>query len=240
MRKKEKIGIVIPAANESATITKFCHELFQQVKTLKINALTFFVVDKASKDNTRELLQNLTKQYPNLKLIYAPENRHVADARVRGFNEALKNNCDFIIEMDCGFSHLPKELNKFILGYREGFDCVFGIRPLLSSKYRVPMHRRFLSLGGTFLANFLLGTHFTDMTSGYEGFTNKVLREILKHPVLSVDYFFQTEMRFRSSRFKYLEVPITYKFPTPRIRFKSLLNSFSALMILTKENWSRR
>jgi len=228
-----KIAVVIPAANESKSIISFCQELLKNIKSLKINAGVFFVVDNISKDNTRELLQDFAKKHEEINVVFEPKNKNVVDAYVRGFREAIKLNYDFIIEMDCGFSHLPQELYKFIQGYNEGYDCVFGVRPLWSLSYDSPLHRRVYSLGGTMLSNFLLGTHFTDMTSGYEGFRKEVLKDLLKKPLKSIGHFYQTELRFRAKNFRYKEVNITYNNPTPRVKWKYIYNAFETLLFLT-------
>lgn len=237
---KEKIGIVIPAANEEKTIAAFCSNLLKYINLLKINACVFFIIDKASKDSTQTVLEKIAKKSKLMRIIYEPKNRHVADARIKGFHEAIREDCDFIIEMDCGFSHLPKELCKFIQGYRQGYDCVFGVRPLWSLRYHVPLYRRIYSLGGTILSNFVLGTRFIDMTSGYEGFTRKVLGQILREPIRSTDYFFQTEIRFKARKFRYKEVFITYSSPTPRVKWSSVYNSFSTLFSLAVDMWAKK
>jgi dolichol-phosphate mannosyltransferase len=235
--KKDKIGIVIPVANESETIKAFCEDLIKNIYQLKINAKVFIVIDNASTDNTKTILEKIVKKNQLVELIYEPKNRNVVDAYVRGFREAIKNKCDFIIEMDGGFSHLPSELHKFIQGYKEGYDCVFGIRPLWSINYKVPLKRRLLSLGGTILSDLLLGTRYKDMTSGFEGFRLAVIKQILKKPLQSKAHFYQTEMRFRAKNFRNKEVYITYNNPTPRVGFGSVYNSFSTLFSLTRERW---
>ncbi len=235
--RKEKIGIVIPVANESKTIKAFCLDLVKNIRNLKLNANVFIVIDNASADDTRNILLQIVRKYKMIKLIYEPKNKNVADAYVRGFREAIKFKCDFIIEMDSGFSHLPSELFKFIEGYEEGYDCVFGVRPLWSLNYKVPLKRRLFSLGGTVLANLLLGTHSKDMTSGFEGFRLKVLEKILKDPIKSTAHFFQTEIRFRAKKFKNKEVYITYNNPSPRVKMESLYNSFATLFSLSKDRW---
>ena len=229
--------MVIPVANEAETIEVFCLDLLKNIHKLKIDATVFMVIDNASKDDTKKILEKISKKYKLIKLIYEPKNRNVVDAYVRGYREAIKNKCDFIIEMDSGFSHLPSELHKFIKGYEEGYDCVFGIRPLLSVTYKVPLKRRMFSLGGTLFSNLLLGTHYKDMTSGYEGFRREVLEQILKEPLKSTGHFSQTEIKYRARRSNYKEVRITYKFPTPRVRIGSVVNSISTLLYLSYSRW---
>lgn len=234
---KKKVGIVVPAANEEKTIRKFVGELQKEITKLKINATIFIVTDDASKDKTGKILDILSKKNKQIIHIYEPKNTNVVDAYIRGYKEAFKKNCSYIIEMDCGFSHLPNDLHKFIQGFLEGYDCVFGVRPLWSPQYHVPFKRRLFSLGGTLLSNALLGTHLSDMTSGYEGFTRKTAEKIFRKKLRSKGHFFQTEVRFYARKYRYKEVLITYNFPSPRVNSNSIKNSFSTLFYLTKKRF---
>ena len=45
-------------------------------------------------------------------------------------NWALKNNYEFVMEMDCDFSHNPKEIANFLKKINEGYDLVLGSRYL--------------------------------------------------------------------------------------------------------------
>ena len=101
-------------------------------------------------------------------------------AHVRGYREAIAAGCDWTLEMDGGFSHQPKDLPAFFQEMTEGYDRVFGSRFCEDGQITdTPWKRRFISLGGPFLPNLLLGTKLRDMTSGYELFSRPVLQEIL-------------------------------------------------------------
>jgi dolichol-phosphate mannosyltransferase len=94
----------------------------------------------------------------------------------------------------------------------EGHDCVFGTRfgpggRITDSSFR----RRLLSRGGTFLANLLLGTRLTDMTSGFQLFSRAALEEVLEKGVNSRGHFFQTEIKAHCHSRRVAEVPIHYR-----------------------------
>lgn len=228
----KKLAIIIPAANEEDIIIDFYKDLLFYIKKFPYTTHVYFIVDNISKDKTLEILRRIAKKNSLIKVLYAPGNKNVVDAYVKGYKEALKSNADYIIEMDCGFSHLPKELYKFIEGLEEGNDAVFGIRPLWSLSYPAPMKRRIYSLGGTLLANMLLGTRLKDMTSGYEAFTQTAAKKIFHKPLKSTGHFFQTEVRYRARKLRYKEVTIQYNFPSPRVRANSIYNSFETLFSL--------
>ncbi|MDQ5951322.1 MAG: dolichol-phosphate mannosyltransferase [Patescibacteria group bacterium] len=147
-------------------------------------------------------------------------------------NEALIDQADYIIEMNSGFSHSPHQLIFFVYGLLQGNDCVFGYRSLTSLRYRGSNFRRFVSLGGAWISSGLLGTRLRDITSGYEGFTSNALKKIIHKPFLSSAHFWYVELKARAREMKYIEVPITYQFPSPRMNFSSILNSLAILSIL--------
>jgi dolichol-phosphate mannosyltransferase len=236
MKAAKRIAIISPAANEEATIKQFVLTLLTEIKKLKIHATIFIIVDNASTDNTIPIVKQLSKKHKDIELLYEPKNRNVVDAYIRGFHEAVRLNYDYIIEMDCGFSHLPSELTTIIIALGKGYECVFGIRPLTSLSYSVPFIRRVYSLGGTVLSNFLLGMHYKDTTSGFNGYQGKVLKKLITTPFASTGNFWHTELRYRARHSRYTEVMITYTAPSNRVNRMTIANSFSVLFTLS---WKR-
>jgi len=93
-----------------------------------------------------------------------------------------------------------------------------------------PWRRRFLSKGGTLLARWLLGARLTDMTSGFQGFRRSVLQRVVDYPLRSHAHFYQTELRHLLRRQRYIEVPIHYRAPSPRVSHGAIRNSMAVLM----------
>ena len=237
MKINKKYAVVIPAANEEDNILDFYNELARQLKKIKIDYKIYFVVDNVSKDNTLNILNVISKKDQKTITIFEPKNKSVVDAYIRGFKQAINDKNDYIIEMDAGFSHQPKEIVKFVKKLEKGFDCVFGVRPLWSIKYKISFKRRLFSLGGTILSNLLLGTKLSDTTSGFEAFNAKVLSDIIKKPLLSKGHFFQTEIKYRSKSYNFSTVNIHYSFPSNSVSEKSIKNSFMVLATLFVERF---
>lgn len=228
----KKIAIVIPLANESETFDEFTNRLSDAINSLDSTLSVFMVVDKASKDNTLELCENMSRKDKRFITVWAPENRNVVDAYIRGYKEALYGdyNCDYVIEMDGGLSHDPSSLSMFVRNLQEGHDCVFGSRFINGgSIYDSNWKRTFLSRGGTILSNLLLGTKMKDMTSGYMGFHSDVAKLFVEYGLLSKAHFYQTEVRYLLRKHKCIEVPIHYMAPSPRVSKKAIYNSFDVL-----------
>lgn len=232
MKDKSSYAIVIPMANEADNVRLFYKELIRQLTKFDIDYKLYLVTDTISKDGTIQILQKLSARNNKVKVIFEPKNRNVVDAYVRGFKQAIRENNDYIIEMDAGFSHQPSEIIKFIKKLRVGYDCVFGVRPLMSHKYQISLKRRIFSLGGTLLSNVLLGTKLPDATSGFEAFKSNVLKKILKKQLMSKGHFFQTEIRYRAKEYNISIVNIHYSFPSNSVSQKSIMNSFQVLFTL--------
>src|SRR5438034_817118 len=114
-------------ANEAETATRFVNSVL--MNCVGVGSRKFLaIVDEASKDDTRKILEAQAATVPELTVVWAPENRSVVDAYVRGYREALRTNADWILEIDAGFSHQPSDIPSLLEKMREGYDCVFGSR----------------------------------------------------------------------------------------------------------------
>ena len=120
-------ALVIPMANEETDFNPFIVAL-QRVLTELPDGKVYFVVDNVSKDNTLKLCQSLSRSDLRFQTVWAPENKNVVDAYIRGYKEALLSDAEYIIEMDAGLSHDPTSLKDFIKLLSENYLCVFGSR----------------------------------------------------------------------------------------------------------------
>jgi dolichol-phosphate mannosyltransferase len=213
-----QLGIVCPMANEEATAVAFVDEVLRECARQGFVGATFFaVVDLVSRDRTRALLDDHARRRPGVRVVWAPETRGVADAYVRGYREALDSGCDWILEIDAGFSHDPREIGKLVAAMAAGNDCVFGTRFATGGSNAATFRRRVISRGGTALTNVLLGTRLTDMTGGFELFTRDALEHAIAKGIRSKGPFFQTEIRTHCRNLRHVEVPIAYDAASHRV-----------------------
>jgi dolichol-phosphate mannosyltransferase len=236
-----RLGVVCPMANERDTAERFVREVLAACHPFRFKSLTFFaVLDRVSRDGTLDLLRNLEAAVPQLRVVWAPENRCVVDAYLRGYREALDAGCDWVLEIDAGFSHQPSNVPRFFEKMAEGFDCVFGSRFCPGGGItESPLKRKVISRGGTFLTNLLLGTKLTDMTSGFELFSRAALEEVLRRGINSRGHFFQTEIKAHCHSFRVAEVPIHYRAASPSVNNNVLKDAFVNLWRLTRARFSR-
>ncbi len=235
------LGVVCPMANERATAGRFVREVVAACEPFRFKSVTFFaVLDRVSRDGTVELLRELESAVPQLRVVWAPENRCVVDAYLRGYREALDAGCDWVLEIDAGYSHQPADIPAFFEKMSEGFDCVFGTRFGRGGRITdSSLKREVISRGGTFLTNLLLGTRLTDMTSGFELFSRAALEEVLKRGVNSRGHFFQTEIKAHCHSFSVAEVPIQYRAASDSVNNHVLKDAFVNLWRLFRARFSR-
>jgi dolichol-phosphate mannosyltransferase len=231
MKKIElDFAVVIPMANESKDFDPFICSLIDILNDLNCGKV-YFVVDKVSKDNTLKLCNGLSEKDKRFVTIFSPNNKNIVDAYINGYKKALNNKHDFIIEMDAGLSHDPKSIPEFLRVLSEGNECAFGSRfidggSICDSSWK----RTFLSKAGTILSNLMLGSKMNDMTSGFQGFHASIVEKFVRYRLLSEAHFYQTELRYLLRKTKYVEIPISYRVPSPSVSRKAIYNSISVLI----------
>ncbi len=222
-------AVIVPMANEENEFDSFIAEIVKVLDNLECGKV-FMVVDNASRDQTLKLCRGLSARDERFVTIWAPENKNVVDAYLRGYREALKDGSDIILEMDAGLSHDPRALPMFLRVLNEGNECAFGSRFINGgSIFDSNWQRTFLSRVGTLLANIMLGTKMYDMTSGFQGFHARIVQNFIDYPLLSEAHFYQTELRYLLRHTRYAEIPIHYRAPSPSVSNKAIANSLSVL-----------
>ncbi len=224
-----KLGVAVPLANQEQTIREFLDRVLAQ---LLARDRVFCVVDRVCQDRTKELVIEHAARDPRVAMVWAPQDRCVVDAYFAGYRAALADGCEWILEMDGGFSHLPEEIPLFLKGMAAGFDYVGGSRFMPGGSHRSPWNRVLISKGGTLLTKLLLRARMTDLTSGFECFNRKAMTCVLERGVASRANFFQTEIRLMMQGFRWLEVPITYRNTSHRIGRRSLREALRVLWAL--------
>ncbi|MBQ7658397.1 MAG: glycosyltransferase [Butyrivibrio sp.] len=228
----KKTIIVMPVANEGDTMG----EVLDRILGLPYDDLSIYpVVDDYSTDNTAEVIRSY-EHTGRVKCIYFKESTGVISCYLEGFRRALEDGAEQIIEMDGGGSHKPEEIGQFIDKLDAGYDCVWGSRFVTGGGIEnLPLYRRILSGGGTFLANLVLHTTLKDMTSGFEAFKAEVLKGMNLDAFLSTGHMYQTEMRYYCRNLNTIEVPIHYTGSTSSLKLKSVTEALRILFML-KDN----
>ena len=234
---KKNISIFTPMANEEKNAEKFILEVLALRKYF--NKFKYFIIlDKASKDKTHNIVKRLEKNNKLIKVIWAPKNRSVVDAYMVGYKNCLKTNYEWILEIDAGGSHKPKNLLNFMKFMNLKNDCIYGSRfckggRMLKSNFT----RYFFSKGGSMLTKMFFKVNLMDLTSGYQMFTKKIVKKIVDKKLLSTNRFFQTEIKIYTRKLNIREVPIQYVCNTHSL---SLFSIFESIYLLFKIKFLRK
>ncbi len=222
-------------ANEENDFIPFT-DLLQAVLDRLESGTVYLVVDKASKDNTLGLCQEISRRDTRFITVWAPGNKNVVDAYLAGYRAVYDKGHALIIEMDAGLSHDPRALPMFLRVLNEGNECAFGSRFINGgSTADSAWGRWFLSRFGTLLSNLLLGTKMKDMTSGFQGFHCTVVELFLNCSLRSRAHFYQTEIRYLLRKKRYMEIPIHYRAPSASVSPKAIRNARQTLFYYFKQ-----
>lgn len=227
----KKTIVVMPVANEERTMRKV---ILQFLSLPYGNLYLYPVIDAFSKDRTEEIIRSF-EDTGRVKCIFYGNSTGVISCYLEGYRRALLDDAEYIIEMDGGGSHLPREIPQFIEKLDEGYECVFGSRFIKGGVMKNdPLYRKALSYGGTLLANLVLGTRLKDMTSGFEAFRREVLEQFDFSKFLSTGHMYQTEMRYYCRHFRQTEVPIHYRAGNSSLKAASVTEALRLLFQLKK------
>ena len=201
--------VIIPTYNERENIEKMILTLMQL--DLPIHVL---FVDDGSPDGTAAIIQSYQTRYSDqIHLIQRKGKLGLGTAYIAGFQWALERKYDFICEMDCDFSHNPKDLKRLIEACHNNADVAVGSRYTRGgSVVNWPLHRKWMSKGAGVYVNCVLGLGVKDATAGFVCFKRKVLENLDLDKIQFVGYAFQIEMKYRAKQkgFTIQEVAIEF------------------------------
>lgn len=203
--------VIIPTFNEAHNIGRLI-DILSQLKT----GVDVLVIDDGSPDGTADVVQSKTEQYKNqVHLVERAGKQGLGTAYVEGFKFALKNDYQFICEMDADFSHSPHDLPQLIRTVREGkADIAVGSRYSKGiSIVNWPLRRLILSYGANLYARLITGLPIRDTTAGFKCIHRKVLETLDLSRISSNGYAFQIEIHFRAWKAGFIlkEVSIIFR-----------------------------
>jgi glycosyltransferase involved in cell wall biosynthesis len=165
------LSVVIPCFNEAATIL----DLLERVRSAPVASKQIIVVDDASTDGTRALLQGL--QADDLTVLLHERNRGKGAALATGFAAARGEIC---IVQDADLEYDPAEYPLVIGPILQGkADVVFGSRFQGAAPHRVVYFWHRLGNGFlTLLSNMFTDLNLTDMETCYKAFRTEIIQAI--------------------------------------------------------------
>lgn len=201
--------VIIPTYNEAENAPRIIPAVLGVDRSLHV-----LIVDDGSPDGTAGIVKDMMQKEKRLHILERTQKNGLGRAYIAGFQWALEQGYDFVMEMDADFSHDPAEIPLFLEAMRQGHDGVFGSRYINGVRVlNWDLHRLLLSIGGNWYARFATGVRLTDLTGGFNLYTRRALETVNLDSVKSNGYSFQIEMKSKTfwHKLPVVEVPIIFR-----------------------------
>jgi len=204
------LSVVLPCFNEERIIRE---TLEKSIAYLRSHPLSFevIVVNDGSFDRTREILEELQEQYPEMLLVDHAKNRGYGPAIASGFH-AARNEWLFLMDADGQFDIRELEL---LLPFVSECDLVLGYRASRAD----PWHRALFTRWYQWTLRWCMGLRLRDVGCAFKLFSRKSWRAA--QPIHANDHkIFIAEWLYKSiqNRCRYQEVAVSHY---PRLRGKA-------------------
>lgn len=162
--------IVVPALNEETVIVEVLKEVFETNP-----GVTCLVVDDGSTDRTSEVARATGALVATL-----PYNLGVGGAMRVGFNFALANGFENVVQVDGDGQHNPRDVVRLVKEL-EHADLVLGARFAGSGSYEAKGPRKWAMVVLAKLLSRSAGAQLTDTTSGFRASGPRAVRLFAEH-----------------------------------------------------------
>lgn len=189
--------VVVPTYNEIESLEALIGRLRQAVPDAAV-----LIVDDASPDGTGQLADRLSAGDPQVQVLHRERKDGLGRAYLAGFERAIAEDRDFVVELDADGSHDPAALPAMLLLAQDvRADLVLGSRWVPGGTVvNWPWLRRAISRTGNRYAKVVLRSRVSDLTSGFRVFRVEALRRLRFDDVSSQGYCFQVELAWRLER----------------------------------------
>ena len=197
--------MLMPTFNEKEVLAKNVEQLFEFQPQLNL-----VVIDDNSPDGTGRLADELAKADKRIHVIHRKEKAGLGKAYAEGFQYALENGFNRVIQMDADGSHQAKDLSKLL---DSDADLVIGSRWISGGEVlNWPLHRLLISRAGNAYARFAIGSKLKDVTAGFRNYSAALLAKLPVEEIEARGYGFQVEMTKKTLELgaSVQEVPISF------------------------------
>jgi glycosyltransferase involved in cell wall biosynthesis len=201
MKRLDSVSVFFPAYNDAATIPSM---VIASLLTLPKMTEDYevIVVNDGSSDHTGEMLQELERVYPRVRIINHIANRGYGGALRSGFKAATKT---WIFYTDGDAQYDPRELTRLVDAVTEETDVVNGYKIARSD----PLHRILVGKLYHHFVRVLFGFKLRDVDCDYR----LLRREIFDHVELtstSGTICLEMVKKFQDLGYRFKEVPVRH------------------------------
>jgi glycosyltransferase involved in cell wall biosynthesis len=172
--------VIIPAFNEAESLPWVLEELRTERPDLDV-----VVVSDGSVDATAAVAR-----HAGVPVLELPFNLGIGGALRTGFRYAVEYGYGAAVQFDADGQHDPRTIHRLLDAVADGADLVIGSRFMEGGypTYKISKVRRLAMRGLERTVMRLVGRRFTDTSSGYRGFSRRMLQYFARmYPVEYMD-----------------------------------------------------
>ena len=231
-----RYSIVIPAYNEGARIPATLNSVIACVRGNQWNA-EIIVVNDGSSDNTAQVVREIAKSAPELRLIENPGNRGKGYSVRSGILQALG---EIVMFTDADLSSPMEEADRLFAAIAGGADIAIGSRWLESSRqtHRQPLYRQVFGRCFNAVTRAIMRLPFADTQCGFKAFTRHAAQTVFQLQTIE-RWGFDPEILFIALKrgFRVVEVPVSWAHDE-RTRMSYLRDGLVMLEELVRVRWN--
>ncbi len=204
--------LVVPTYNEAENLEPFVRKVLPRLASAA-GEHRVLIVDDSSPDGTGEIADRLAAELDAVEVLHRADKDGLGRAYAAGFERALAEGAELVMQMDVDFSHDPKHIPALIAAAADA-DLVIGSRYVAGGGVTDwGLARRLLSRGGSWYARTVLGVPVRDLTGGFKCFRRDLLERLAPRSFHTAGFGFQVETTYRAVRAgaRVHEVPIRFR-----------------------------
>jgi len=170
-----KVSLILPMYNEEDNVLITIEQVKKVLKTY--DRYQIIVIDDGSDDHTPQLLEEIAKENPELKVLSHPVNMGMGRALRTGFEKA---EGDVIITLDADLSYDPKYIIDLVNELHENhLDIVIGSQYMAGGKTEdIPFIRLFVSKMANKIVGYAMNKNISTVTGILRAYRKEVLDSI--------------------------------------------------------------
>lgn len=229
MKPLPSLSIFFPCYNDAGTIASIVMLAYITARKLT-DDFEVIVVDDGSTDGSLEILEELEKLYPDLKVIRHPTNRGYGGALKTGFANSTK---EFIFYTDGDIQYDVRELEELASEVDDDIDLVNGYKIARSDS----IWRKIIGYSYNAFARFAFRIKLRDIDCDFRLIRRRVFDKVKLHSDTGV-ICVEMVKKIQENGFKFREVPVHHHFRSyGRSQFFTPTHVFRSLVALTKLWW---
>ena len=227
-----KLSIVIPAYNEEESITETIDQIEEAFSQVSIDH-EILVVNDNSKDNTAQVLEELSIKYPDVK--------YVTNLGPHGFGYAVRYGLerysgDCVAVMMADLSDSPYDLIRYYTTMLEGnYDCVFGSRFMKGGKVvDYPFVKKVINRIANLIIRVVMRIKYNDTTNAFKLYKREVIEGV--KPILSPHFNLTIELPLKAiiRGYSYAVVPNSWtnrKYGVSKLKIKEMGSRYFFILV---------